>query len=209
MSSNLSSNSGRESDGNKTRSVSKGPSPRDEDIELQVEDVQVVSGGEISSATLILRNHFIVLEQVASPKRQSWIPYPILAHCTFRPTPPGYAQRSSLRLRGRDFVFIRLNIADALDARKVFDLIKAKACKVGSIEKLYAFSYPKDAPKPEREINGWEVYNPAREWKRQGISEKGVDKGWRISKINQHYLFSPTYPALLPVPSIISDSTLS
>ena len=89
----------------------------------------------------------------------------------------------------------------------MYECIKAWTCKLGKIEKLYAFSY--EPPKPEREVNGWEVYNARREWKRLGISEKGVDKGWRISTINTDYGFSPTYPALLPVPSTISDNTLN
>ena len=75
-------------------------------------------------------------------------------------------------------------------------------------------------------MNGWTIYDARREWKRLGVSDKGVDKGWRISRINTDYSvgrrsllapgdsaheiqFSPTYPAFLPVPSTISDNTLN
>ena len=50
---------------------------------------------------------------------------------------------------------------------------------------MYAFTY---APqKPEQDVNGWVVYNARQEWRRQGVSEKGTDKGWRISNINIDY----------------------
>lgn len=131
----------------------------------------------------------------------------MIAFCTFRPTPPGSAIASSIRLRCRDFKFVTLNFRSDKQARDVFESIKGATCKLGSIEKLYAFSY-KPQP-PEKQISGWEIYDAKAEWKRQGISDKGADRGWRISKINTDYSFSPTYPALLAVPSTISDNTLN
>jgi hypothetical protein len=56
---------------------------------------------------------------------------------------------------------------------------------VGRIDKLYAFCYRPQ--KPEKDFNGWEVYNAKVEWRRLGISEKSVDRGWRISNINADY----------------------
>ena len=67
----------------------------------------------------------------------------------------------------------------------MYDSIKAWTCKLGRIEKLYAFNYQPQSP--EKEVNGWQIYDPRREWKRLGISDNGVDKGWRISKINTDY----------------------
>ena len=74
---------------------------------------------------------------------------------------------------------------DEKKARDVYDSIKAWTCKLGKIEKLYAFSYLPQ--KPEKDVNGWAVYNARQEWRRQGISEKGTDKGWRVSTINTDY----------------------
>jgi len=188
----------------------------------QVEQVQVLAGGEISLVTLHLTPHHLILVKAAAPPsaqhslkkvsttsrpQESWIAYPMIAFCTFRPTPPGSGLWSSLRLRGRDFRFVTLNIEDDKKARDVFESIKGATCRLGSMEKLHAFIY--DPPPPEKKINGWEIYDAKAEWKRQGISDKGVDRGWRISKINIDYGFSPTYPALLPVPSAISDNTLN
>ena len=67
----------------------------------------------------------------------------------------------------------------------MYDSIKAWTCKLGRIEKLYAFSYQPQSP--ENEVNGWQIYDARKEWKRLGVSEKGADKGWRISKINTDY----------------------
>lgn len=98
------------------------------------------------------------------------------------------------------------NFADNDVAREVYDFIKARTCKLGTVEKLYAFSHK--PLKHEKEINGWEIYDPKTEFRRQGISEKLPDKGWRLSYINQDYTFCDTYPAVLAVPSKISDNVL-
>jgi hypothetical protein len=42
-----------------------------------------------------------------------------------------------------------------------------------------------------------------------GVDNPSKERKWRISKINTDYSFSPTYPALLPVPAPISDVTLN
>lgn len=190
----------------------------------KVEDVQVLSSGQISVVTLHLTPHHLVLVQTIAPPsspepasqdkrptpvktRESWIAYPMISFCTFRPTPPGSGLSSSIRLRGRDFKFVTLNFVEERQARDVFESIKGATCKLGTVEKLYAFSYKPQ--KIEQQVSAWDVYDAKAEWKRQGISEKGVDRGWRISKLNIDYSFSPTYPALLPVPSTISDNTLN
>lgn len=104
--------------------------------------------------------------------------------------------------------------SDDRKARDVFESIKAWTCKLGKIEKLYAFTYRPQGPEKDIVPSGWAVYDPMREWRRQGIGDdlttgkKGNDK-WRISTINHDYVFSPSYPALLPVPAKISDITLN
>jgi hypothetical protein len=71
---------------------------------------------------------------------------------------------------------------------------------------VYAYVY--EPPPPEKAVKGWALYDAKAEFRRQGISEKLADRGWRISNINKDYAFSPTYPALLVVPSKISDNTI-
>ena len=203
--------------------------------------MKLVRRGEQVEGTLHLTPHHLIfshspgstIEDSSSdtpekaPQRRPkelWITYPIIQTCTLRPSPAASHLPSSIRLRCRDFTFVCFCFADERKARDVYDSIKAWTCKLGRIEKLYAFSY--QPPRPEREVDGWDIYNPREEWKRLGVSDKGKDRGWRISRINTDYdvslkvadyssyfrssvsQFSPTYPALLPVPSLISDNTL-
>lgn len=181
--------------------------------------MQALSKGEAHIGTLHLTSHHLIFA-LSPPKskdaetppssakpKELWITYHIIAYCTFRPTPPGSGLVSSVRLRCRDFTFITFNFDDPQEAREVFESIKSLTCRLGAIDKLYAFTYK--GPKTEQVVNGWELYDAKAEWRRQGISSKGMDKGWRISQINVDYAFSPTYPALLPVPSSISDNVLN
>jgi myotubularin-related protein 6/7/8 len=142
-----------------------------------------------------------------APKtRELYIAYPILNYCNFRPSPPASGRPSTIRIRCRDFMFICFNFQDDVSAREAFEFIRNRTCRLGSIEKLYAFSY--QPLKQEKPINGWELYDPKAEFRRQGISSKSQDRGWRISYINKDYAFSPTYPGLLVVPSQISDNVI-
>ncbi|RMJ07228.1 hypothetical protein BHE90_014124 [Fusarium euwallaceae] len=192
-----------------------------------IEGVQGIYGGQMTHGTLRLTDFHLVFcapidqSQAADPAassssqkpsgghpkvRERWITYPMLCYCTFRPVPPGSRQAPSIRIRCRDFTFVTFNFADSNVARDTFEFIKTRTCKLGTVEKLYAFSH-----KPlrgERDINGWSFYDPKAEFRRQGISEKLPDRGWRITHINKDYTFCDTYPALLVVPSNISDNVL-
>jgi myotubularin-related protein 6/7/8 len=130
----------------------------------------------------------------------------MLSYCALRPTPSSSGIPSSIRIRCRDFTFVTFNFTDDKQAREAFEFIRTRTCKLGTTEKLYAFSH---VPlKAEKAINGWEIYDPRAEFRRQGISEKSSDKGWRITNINSDYSFCDTYPSLLVVPSQISDNVL-
>ncbi|KAI1261917.1 phosphatases II [Xylariaceae sp. FL1019] len=183
-----------------------------------IPSVDAIRGGDKISGELRLTDHHIIFAHEVKPKngdslpsnapkyRESFFAYPIISQCTFRPCPTISGRPSSIRLRGRDFSFVNFLFADEARARESFDFIRARTCRLGSIEKLYAFSYqPLKAEKP---FNGWDIYDPRAEFRRQGISTKSVDRGWRVSQINKDYGFSATYPALIVVPSTISDSTI-
>lgn len=130
----------------------------------------------------------------------------MISNCIFRPVPPVSRQSPAIRIRCRDFTFVTFNIADGDAARDAFDFVKTRTCKLGSVEKLYAFTHR--PLKNEKGMNGWDFYDPKAEFKRQGISEKFPGKGWRITTINNDYSFCDTYPAFLVVPSKISDNVL-
>lgn len=94
-------------------------------------------------------------------------------------------QDHAIRLRCRDFTFVAFHFSDETQARSVYDSIKALTCGLGSFDKLYAFTY--DPPPIEKNINGWEIYDARKEYKRMGISPKGADRGWRLTDINRDY----------------------
>ncbi|KAI0546266.1 protein-tyrosine phosphatase-like protein [Xylaria curta] len=183
-----------------------------------IPDVDAIRFGDKYSGELRLTDHHVIfihpvsLPDGATPppnapkNRESYIAYPIICHCLFRPCPSITGRPSSIRIRGRDFSLINFLFPNETVAREAFDYIRARTCRLGSIEKLYAFSY--QPLKSEKPFDGWSLYDPRAEFRRQGISTKSVDRGWRISLINKDYAFSPTYPGLLVVPSKISDNVI-
>ncbi|KAM6949446.1 myotubularin-related protein 1a [Aplochiton taeniatus] len=64
---------------------------------------------------------------------------------------------------------------------------------------LFAFQYKEEFP-----VDGWKVYDPMAEYKRQGLP----NESWSISKVNVGYEVCDTYPALLVVPSSIQEDEL-
>ena len=155
--------------------------------------------GQQVEGTLHLTPHHLIFSHTPAPEdsastaekppaakpRELWITYPIIHICTLRPNPPASHLPSSIRLRCRDFTFVCFCFSDEKKARDVYDSIKAWTCNLGRIEKLYAFSY--QPQNPEKTVMGWDIYDARREWKRLGISDKGADRGWRISRINTDY----------------------
>ncbi|KAF3918453.1 Myotubularin [Orbilia brochopaga] len=110
-------------------------------------------------------------------------------------------QALAVRLRCRDFTCITFCFDTEQEAKDIFDTIK-KLTVSNTVDRLYAFKYK--ATKYELPFNGWTVYDPQREFDRQGIT-----KDWRLSNINSNYNFCDTYPAQLYVPATISDNTLN
>ncbi|KAH9906460.1 phosphatases II [Xylariomycetidae sp. FL2044] len=184
----------------------------------KIPNVDAIRGGEKHTGELHLTDHHIIFSipivppsgvtpSPNAPKtREVYIAYPIIAQCIFRPCPSITGRPSSIRLRCRDFMFINFIFRDEPQAREAFEYMRSRTCRLGTIEKLYAFSY--QPLKSEKHLNGWELYDPKAEFRRQGISTKSVDRGWRVSLINKDYTFSPTYPGLLVVPSKISDNVI-
>lgn len=164
-------------------------------MSLQVENVTLARRGEQVDGTLHLTPHHLIfshtptispedqIKGVTTRPRELWFTYPIIAFCTLRPAPAASRQPSSIRLRCRDFTFVCFYFVNEHKARDVFESIKQWTCKPSRIDKLYAFSY--QPPPPEKEFNGWELYDPRKEWARQGCLEEG--KSWRLSEINVNY----------------------
>ena len=153
--------------------------------------------GEQVSGTLHLTPHHLIFVHTPDPPtnedarpvkpRELWITYPIIAFCTFRPSPPASRQPSSIRLRCRDFTFACFYFQDDRKARDAYESIKAWTCKLGRIEKLYAFTYQPQGLEKDVVPSGWSVYDPMKEWRRMGVATEGGNKNWRISRINADY----------------------
>ncbi|EFW20195.1 hypothetical protein D8B26_003372 [Coccidioides posadasii str. Silveira] len=185
----------------------------------KVENVTLSRRGERAKGTLHLTPHHLIFSHIPpAPEgsqdanipvkpRELWITYPIICFCTFRPATISSRQPSSIRIRCRDFTFVCFFFPNEAQARDAYESIKLWTCKIGRVEKLYAFTY--QPPLPERSFNGWDLYNPREEWARLGVGNPDSPSGWRLSAINSDYNFSPTYPCLLPVPTNISDNTIN
>ena len=86
-------------------------------------------------------------------------------------------------------MFVCFYLQDDRKARDVYDSIRAWTCKIGRIEKLYAFSYqPQGKEKEMGKVKGggWSVYDPMREWRRLGVGD-GKGGNWRVSRVNHDY----------------------
>lgn len=166
---------------------------------LKVEKVVLFHKGQKVEGSVHLTPHHIIFTfqipdgskqggSSKAAKREKWITYPMICFCTYRPAPISSHTPPSIRLRCRDFSFYAFHFHSDSEARDVYDSIRSLTCRLGRIEKLYAFSYKPHGP--EKEKNGWEIYDARKEWKRLGLDEEHVDRAWRISTINQDYQVS-------------------
>ncbi|XP_063102594.1 myotubularin-related protein 1 isoform X3 [Cavia porcellus] len=82
----------------------------------------------------------------------------------------------------------------------IFENLSKHAFPLSNGQALFAFSYKEKFP-----VNGWKVYDPVAEYKRQGLP----NESWKISKINSNYELCATYPAVIVVPTSVKDDDLS
>ncbi|XP_055370645.1 myotubularin-related protein 2 isoform X3 [Betta splendens] len=98
----------------------------------------------------------------------------------------------------RNLRFAHKQIEDTL-RKSIFEVLMKFAFPVSNGLQIYAFEYTQVFPE-----NGWKVYDPITEYKRQGIP----NESWRITKVNDHYELCETYPSTLAVPVNIPDEEL-
>ncbi|XP_036030188.1 myotubularin-related protein 1 isoform X7 [Onychomys torridus] len=82
----------------------------------------------------------------------------------------------------------------------IFENLNKHAFPLSNGQVLFAFNYKEKFP-----VNGWKVYDPVSEYKRQGLP----NESWKISRINSNYEFCDTYPAVIVVPTSVKDDDLS
>ncbi|XP_054722189.1 myotubularin-related protein 2-like [Uloborus diversus] len=83
--------------------------------------------------------------------------------------------------------------------RDVFEKLQQYAFPVSNKLPIFCFEY-----QGKYSVNGWSVYEPIAEYKRQGLPTES----WKITKINEHYDLCDTYPAILAVPAAATDEDL-
>lgn len=83
--------------------------------------------------------------------------------------------------------------------RDIFDKLHKFAFPLSNNLPLFAFEYG-----GRFSVNGWAVYDPVTEYRRQGLPTES----WKISRINESYRLSDTYPAILAVPAAADDNLL-
>ncbi|CCG83204.1 Probable phosphoinositide 3-phosphatase [Taphrina deformans PYCC 5710] len=161
----------------------------------------MIRKGVAYTGTLHVMDHHMIFDDPSS-KLELWLCYPMIQQVERRPHSVGGF--SALRIRCRDFTFLTFNFQQENDCIYIFDTARSLCC-VPSIDKLYAFTYKPG--KFESQLNSWKHYNPEAEFARQGLGTKFPQ--WRLTNLNHDYNFSPTYPAVLAIPTSISDNVLN
>jgi len=157
----------------------------------KTENVVCWRQGKSVRGSLHLTQHHIIFRypNPSAPKgpaeKETWITYPMVGHCSYRPSPLASHQPSSIRLRCRDFNFIAFHFENDSAARAVFESIRSLTCRLEHIDKLYAFTNPSNAA--ERPIKGWKVYDAKKEFERMGLTSNNNSNAWRLSSINSTY----------------------
>uniref|UniRef100_A0A8C4LN40 Myotubularin phosphatase domain-containing protein n=1 Tax=Equus asinus TaxID=9793 RepID=A0A8C4LN40_EQUAS len=82
----------------------------------------------------------------------------------------------------------------------IFENLTKHAFPLSNGQALFAFNHKEKFP-----INGWKVYDPVSEYKRQGLP----NDSWKISKVNSNYEPCDTYPAIIVLPTSVKDDDLS
>ncbi|KAK5618861.1 Myotubularin- protein 2 [Crenichthys baileyi] len=98
----------------------------------------------------------------------------------------------------RNLRFAHKQLEDTLK-KSVFEVLIKFAFPVSNGLQIFAFEYGQVFPE-----NGWKVYDPISEYKRQGIP----NESWRITKVNDHFELCDTYPSTLVVPVNIPDEEM-
>ncbi|KAH8405111.1 hypothetical protein KR222_001714 [Zaprionus bogoriensis] len=87
--------------------------------------------------------------------------------------------------------------------RTVFEKLQANAFPLSYSGKLFAFAHAA-AAQPSAGWDGWGVYEPLAELRRQGVP----NDMWRVTKLNESYAICDSYPAVWAVPKAASDEFL-
>uniref|UniRef100_A0A4W4FJ04 phosphatidylinositol-3,5-bisphosphate 3-phosphatase n=1 Tax=Electrophorus electricus TaxID=8005 RepID=A0A4W4FJ04_ELEEL len=99
----------------------------------------------------------------------------------------------------RGLLSISLSLSQEQSKLEILEMLSKYAFPLSHDLPLFAYKYQEKFPK-----DGWKVYDPISEYKRQGLP----NESWLISKINSSYDVCDTYPAVLVVPANIGEDEL-
>ncbi|XP_076117049.1 phosphatidylinositol-3,5-bisphosphate 3-phosphatase MTMR2-like [Mytilus galloprovincialis] len=83
--------------------------------------------------------------------------------------------------------------------RQVFEKIQQFAFPITNKQPLFAFEFKEDYGD-----DGWKVYDPIAEYKRQGLT----NDSWKINRINEKYELCETYPSIIVTPQAATDDDI-
>lgn len=92
-----------------------------------------------------------------------------------------------------------LTKSDRQPRKDVFECLNLHAFPVSNGGQLFAFKF-----KQQYSTDGWRVYDPMAEYRRQGLP----NDSWSITRINEKYGLCDTYPQLLAVPASLKNEEL-
>lgn len=195
----------------------------------KVDNVLLHRRGVVTQGTLHLTTHHLIFTS-ATLSREFWVSYSTIAS-VFKNSGSAIISRIdqhkesmshdgnyqklykgrdlwsfiNIKVIGKDYTVFSVDFTNEIEARDVFDsLLKLTVLK--DISLSYAFIYsPNEA---ESQFNSWNIYDPVKEFERQGLDLQSSESRWRLSNINNDYKFCPTYPGTLVVPSEVSDTLL-
>lgn len=136
--------------------------------------------------------------------REIWICYPVLAQVIY------HTETNTLKLNCKDFQFLTFIFNDSQKCQDVYDSI-LRLTVLTNINQLYAFNYQPN--QFEITYNSWNIYDPLKEFKRQGLifdnSRSGPETNWRITNLNDNFNLCQSYPNFLIIPNTISDTVIT
>jgi len=107
----------------------------------------------------------------------------------------------------KDTRILRFYVKD--DVLSTFFIVLENLALPKNIQNYYTFTelYQNELKKEKNYFNGWAIYDPIREFSRQGVTEDN-NLGLRFCECNKDFNLCQTYPEFLIEPQTISDKEL-
>lgn len=171
--------------------------------DLPMVDEKVVADVLRKGGTLYVTNYRVIFVSLATESNRN----PKLK--LYREMPVGTINKierdkHSISIVSRNFPERTLRFGGDADPALYEDLYQTikKVAFPGAVHDCFAFS----SQEMVATQNGWKLYDVEEEFKRMGALD--ADSEWTLSKINEDFQFSPTYPAYLLLPANMSKESL-